>query len=239
MARRRHTRTTMELLGEGYGQAAEATRKKHQREDVLKRLSLSADLEMVAVFYDHGDDIEGTGPSESARTLTLEAILIDLQEDRWATDDQFDEVESIGDVSSMYRDMNDHDWGGCSFIGTVEDYEKRQQEERRAELETAAAVFAQSHNVRSGSMEFIAAVEAEIERVRDQQEEWNNPERRMEEWAACQHTGGGSEVYFDDLNFENGRYASRRESLFGIMEWLEQNCPLLMAKYRETKLAAG
>lgn len=204
--------------------------RRQERKETIKRLGVPADLELVAIFVDHGDE-DYPGSREYTRSYTVEQVLAELQEDYKHGD--LNDIESIEDLASQFRDMT---WGGCVSLATVEEHEKRAKEERRAELEAAAAQLAQKHNVRVDSFEFIRALEEEIEKVRHEREEWNNPERRMEEWAACQYTGVGSEVYFDDLNFENGRYGARSDHLFAIREWLESNCPLLMAAYREDQL---
>jgi len=210
-------------------------RRQQEREETINRLGVSADLELVAVFFDRGDPDEGNA-GEYTRRYTVEQVLTELQEDSYYKDGDLDGIESLDDLSSQFRDMTDSDWGGCVSLATSEEHEKRAQEERRAELESAAASLAQKHNVRVDSFEFIRALEEELEEVRGQREEWNNPERRMEEWAACRYAGVGTEVYFDDLNFENGRYSERSDHLIALQGWLESNCPLLMAAYREQKL---
>jgi hypothetical protein len=75
-----------------------------------------------------------------------------------------------------------------------------------------------------------------LDKIRGEQEHWNNPEVRAEQWAACMYSGAGRDVYFDDLNFENGRYEGRRDTIHDVMDWLGENCPLLMAQYRESQL---
>lgn len=123
------------------------------------------------------------------------------------------------------------------FLGTKEQYEKHQREQRREKLESAAKELAAKFQVKLSSMDFIEKLHDAINCVEYQHDEWNNPERRMEEWAACQYSGGGSEVYFDDLNFENSRFSSRMDEYYDILEWLEEECPLLMCKYQELKLS--
>lgn len=122
------------------------------------------------------------------------------------------------------------------YLGTKEQYEKHERERRREELESAAKELAAKFKVKLSSLDFIEKLHEAIRGVEYQQESWNNPERRAEEWAACMYSGGGSEVYYDDLNFENGRYHNRIESYYDILEWLEEECPLLMCKYEELKL---
>ena len=108
--------------------------------------------------------------------------------------------------------------------------ERQIAEEKRAKLESVAADFARQCGHKVGTREYVLAAREEIDRVQRQREWWNNPEMRMEHWGAC---GGRSEVYYDDLNFENGRYDSRLDNLATVLEWLEENCPLLMRQMEE------
>lgn len=122
------------------------------------------------------------------------------------------------------------------FLGTKETYEKRKREKRREELESTAKELAAQFKVKLSSLEFIEKLHEAIRGVEYGREEWNNPERRAEEWAACMYSGVGSDVYYDDLNFENGRFSERMDEYYDILEWLEEECPLLMCKYEEMKL---
>lgn len=122
------------------------------------------------------------------------------------------------------------------FFGTVKEYDEMKREERREELESTAKELAAKFKVKLSSLEFIEKLHEAIDGVRDDQEQWNNPERRAEEWAACMYSGGGSDVYYDDLNFENGRYNDRINDYYDILDWLREECPLLMCKYEEMKL---
>jgi hypothetical protein len=119
----------------------------------------------------------------------------------------------------------------------VDEQNKWESEEQRKKLEVSAKVFAHKHNCKLGTFEFIRAIEEELADNASRREQWNNPEVRMEEWAAHQYAGGGSESYFDDLNYENANFEGESDSLENILEWLRTECPLLMAKYEEKKLS--
>ena len=79
----------------------------------------------------------------------------------------------------------------------------------------------------------------ELQSLEFQQETWNHPERRMEEWGAHSLAGAGAESYFDDLNYVNGNISGRRGTLSDILTWLSENCPLLWAKWEENQLVAN
>ena len=149
------------------------------------------------------------------------------------------EIDAIVDnksVSSWIMEHGDSDYSRVLYVETPKQKRKREQEETRIKLEASAAMFASSHNVKPNSIAFIKAVKKEIKRLSRGRDHWNNPEVRMEEWAAHMYNGT-RECYFDDLNFENGRFDSDIRSLRAILEWLETACPLLMAKYKEARLA--
>lgn len=122
---------------------------------------------------------------------------------------------------------------------TRRDYEERKREEERKRLEHAASDIAARHRVQPGTMEFLAAVEAEIQAADDAHSAWNDPETRMEHWAACMYSGAGRDAYFDDLNFENGRMESRADLAASVLEWCRKATPLLYAQYCEQMARQG
>lgn len=136
------------------------------------------------------------------------------------------------DIISDYVEGN----GEGTFFGTIEQYEAGKHEQKRLELEQLAKEFAASKKIKLSSLEFIKAIKEEIEEVNDEKESWNNYEVRAEEWAACQYSGGGSDVYYDDLNYMNGKYSGQISDFYDILEWLREECPLLMCKYEESLL---
>lgn len=134
-------------------------------------------------------------------------------------------------LAREFAERNDGVYGG-----TIEEYKEHEREQKRLELESTAKELAAKFQVKLSSLEFIEKLNDAIRGVEYGREDWNNPERRAEEWAACQYSGGGSEVYFDDLNFENGRFSERMDEYLDILEWLQDECPLLMCKYEELKM---
>lgn len=126
------------------------------------------------------------------------------------------------------------DDGECPMrVMTRKAFEEWEAAKSRKQVEADAAVIAARHRVEPGTVDFFAAVHSEISSAERAREDWNDGERRMEEWAACRHAGVGSEVYFDDLNFENGRIDSRADAARRVLEWSRKNTPLLYASYRE------
>ena len=56
--------------------------------------------------------------------------------------------------------------------------------------------------------------------------------RSRQRAAACRFTGS-MDTYYDDLNYENARFDARLDNLVDVLEWLEENCPLLMRQMGE------
>lgn len=238
------------FMGQGYGEAVFEVRKSRAVEQVLERLG--GDRELVYESYWNGSDDRYDDHSYDAGSkwnrTTLRNVLIELAEydhsDCYSYVDSkgqkqiswrherrvydFKEVQNLHDVSSMFRDVNDHDDGGVGELMTVEEMNKESIDRRRKELEYTAASFANQCGYKVGTREYVLAARRAIEDVRYERDRWNDGETRMEEWAACRFAGVGSDVYFDDLNFENGRYDARLSKLQDVLDWLEEVCPLLM-----------
>lgn len=193
---------------------------------------LGGDKEFVYEYILFDDEGGWTSSRRSSSKVMLREMLETLRDSRWHKDEW--QSADLKRLTEMY--MNQYDESPCTFFGTPEEYNKKQQDERRRELEQSAKDIAYKHGVKVDSLEFLKAVQKELREVQYSQEEWNNPEVRMEEWAACRYAGVGADVYFDDLNFENGRYESRIDHLHGIMEWVSENCPLLWAKFENDRL---
>lgn len=198
-------------------------------------IEIDESVEYIMRMWQETNPDWGGGCEEYTKTMTIGEMIQDMR-----NEDCFDfQPQNNLDVIASYRDFYDdiaNGYSGIIGIYTEEQYKEEKQEERRKELEVLAGELARKNKVRLDSFEFIRLVEEKIEEVEYQQKSWNNPERRMEEWAACRYAGVGQDVYFDDLNFENSRYNERQGTYRDILAWLGENCPLLMAKYKEEKL---
>lgn len=239
-----------QFLGAGYGEAVFQIRKERAVEQTIGRLG--GDMELVYESYWNGsddryDDYPYDAGSQWNRT-TLRDVLTDMAEydhtDCYSYIDSkgqkkigcrrerrvnnFSEVTDLHDVSGMFRDVNDQDCGGVGELMTVEEMEKEKIDRRRKELEHTAAAFAAQCGHKVGTREYVLAAYEALEDVRYERERWNDGETRMEQWAACRFAGVGSDVYYDDLNFENGRYDNHMGKLRDVLDWLEEVCPLLM-----------
>jgi hypothetical protein len=194
-----------------------------------------SDRDLIATYWSINED---TGESRTHRHKTKLSEIA-----RSITESKYYELGGLADIDDMDKLQQKHAYfedfgeGGVVSLRTVWEQEKFEAEERRKELEIYARGFASQKGLRMDTFEFIHAVEEEVKEVRSQRDRWNNPEVQMEEYAAHCYSGSGSESYFDDLNYVNGGYGTQIDDLEGILEFLRLECPLLMAKYEEKKLA--
>ena len=252
-----------EFMGEGYGEAQLAIRAAREVEQTLERLG--GDQELHYMEYWHGSDDRYDDNSYDAGSRWCETTLREILEDmviyqkeilvktppteRYPNGNFYyqrrdavldmSEINWLGDVSSMFCDMREGDYGGVWCLCTAAEAKAKQLEDRRKELEHTAAAFAAQCGHKVGTREYVLAAYEALEDVRYERERWNDGETRMEQWAACRFAGVGSDVYFDDLNFENGRYANRMDKLRDVLDWLEEVCPLLMRQMEQEKVASA
>lgn len=191
----------------------------------------------VRTKYREYDDIEGTEYPERTdyRPLKKRELYngcIDALMDKDGRESPI--PSSLEEMINLYTKHHDTQWGTVRVISAKE-AKKEQDEIQYQKIEQSAQQFADSCGLKLGTKEFIKALAKAVKRVRSQREHWNNPERRMEEWAAHQFSGGGSETYFDDLNFENGRYEDILFSLEEVWQFLERKFPIMMLRYKESK----
>jgi len=194
--------------------------------EIADRIGMELETELIF----QGLDYDGIGePHPFTYTITLSKVLEYIsQESHFSS---WEHYRTFDHVSEAYCSVCEE-----GYLYTLEEYKKKESESQRERLERVASSFARKHKVGMGSLEFIRAIHEEIERVECQREQWNNPEVRMEEYAACRFSGAGTDTYFDDLNYVNGQHDSNISELYAILDWLGECCPLLMAQYHEMKL---
>lgn len=240
-----------DLIGEGYGEAVFEIRKARAVEETLARLGGDMDLMYESHWAGSDDryDDEYFGAGSEWKHTSLREVLEDMAEydhtdcykdsdgqTRWRRERRvfdFAGVESLSDVSEIFCDEFCGDDHGVGSLMTVAEMEKEEQDRRRKSLERTAAEFAAQCGHKVGTREYVLAARRAIEDVRYERDRWNDSETRMEQWAACRYAGVGSDVYYDDLNFENSRYAGRLDRLGEVLDWLEEVCPLLMREMEQ------
>jgi hypothetical protein len=137
-------------------------------------------------------------------------------------------LETIEQLTDTLREMaSEEDWTYNHKVETLEQFDKRQSEKRRRELESAASEIARRYGCEVSSEAFIEACHSELERFKDYRQ-------GMREDGLCIGWGATYEEWSDEYNYSRSDSAHVED----ILEWLATECPLLWAKYQESKLAA-
>lgn len=157
------------------------------------------------------------GARDCWRLLVRDASAYDQ-----ATVEDILSFQSLNDVCTALEDQLEY--GGNLEVES--DYTARKSDERRRNLEVEASRLAAGYNVAPGSLEFIAACELELARFR-------NYRYGMREDGPCIGYGVSYDQWSDEFNSSTGD----SEAVYEILDWLAAECPLLWAKYQESKLA--
>jgi preprotein translocase subunit SecE len=233
------------FMGFGLGQAIEDTEKNERRDEWTRHFYKSFRKEAKKIWViqtgEYGD--EPDQHSVSTTKLTFDELVSRLcglmEEDyRRAKRRGYDpaEVPTTWKEVGTYLSESTGEWSTLIFFDTLKKFNQYEADKRRQELEEAAKSLASKYKVKVGSFEFIKAVRKEMRELDRQRESWNNPEARAERYAECSLMGI-RDIFFEDNDFENGRFDTRGDTIDGIWEWLESSCPLLIAQYRERRLA--
>lgn len=220
----------IENIAEGFAAACVASRSSRFIDATIERIGGDREIYCQCYYVDEDDDGIPVSGGSSWTTIWASDFLGTIStfrnnKTRQYEADDFSYIKDWSEFCKLVRDV----WE-CGPIMTRKEMGQEIANQRRKKLESVAAGFASKCGFPVGTREYVLAARKEIDSVRSRQEWWNNPEMRMEHWGAC---GGRSEVYYDDLNFENSRYDSRLDGLGEVLEWLEQNCPLLMRQMEE------
>lgn len=133
------------------------------------------------------------------------------------------DVLSLKSASDVCNAMHDYlDYGG--LIETEAQFHARKADEQRQKLEGVAKQLAARFNVRVDSAEFIAACHSELERFSDYRQ-------GMREDGLCIGYGVNYEQWSDERNASYGD----TEQIHELLDWLASECPLLWAKYENSK----
>jgi hypothetical protein len=234
------------FMGYGLGTALEEIARKERRDEWTRLFYKHHGQKAKKVFVVHTGHYGDEPGDERTRTQRwsfddlISEIINHLEESvrygekhKWASPTEF--PDTWGKVTGILSDSFG-EWGCLLFFDTVKKWEKHQAEERRKQLEESARSLAAQYNVKVGTWEFIKALRKERRKLERAREDWHNPEAKMERWAAHMYQGT-RDAYFEDNDYVGGQHSSWRDTIDGIWEWLDANCPLLMAQYRERRLA--
>jgi hypothetical protein len=178
---------------------------------------------LVATFSFH-DPEEGWGePKRSSERVGRVQMFRELVDyaglEAVAACTKFEQV--VGLAYEMYEEGEAH----LIALETQKEADDRRADEERKRLEKAARELAERHNVAVGSMDFIRACEDELAR-------FSNYREGMREDGLCMGYGVTADQWYEEFNSSVGDSSA----VYDILDWLERECPLLMAKYREEQM---
>lgn len=191
----------------------------------------------------------------SVRERTLEELIAEYAMEiyempfPWTNADGLDDDEvdfelCLGEVHNLpffmddLRDyLSDSSDGWASIVPKAE-HDAAVAEQERKRLESTAAAFSRQCGYPVASREYIVALHREIDRLEDRCDVWNSGESRMERAMAARFSGQSMEGYYSDEDYAQGQFGEAFASLDRVAEWLNKNCPLLVASVTESELAA-
>ena len=206
----------------------------------FKKIIRESKLAHVVIKYYHpcDDPIDGyMEGSEKVEKLTKRTLYMTCK-DALANAKRYGETpkppQTIEDCIKLFEAEWESEWGFAKVIAR-KSHKKEQAERQFRRMQDAAASFASKYKVKPGTLEFLKALRKAVRQVKSRRDSWNDGETRAEQWAAHMY-GGSSEAYFDDLNYENGRFSEQLTGLRELWDYCEGAFPLLMVRYRERLL---
>lgn len=129
------------------------------------------------------------------------------------------------------------EWG-TAWVETPQIHKKNVKEELKKKYEGVAGMIAQKYNVKAGSLKFVVAAKRHYKRIVESERRFrDDPEIRMERWAAATMGGAGRDNYFKDNDYSSSLSAQARDELGGLMDFMSKYFPLTMLEYEERQRA--
>ena len=224
------------FIGQCFGEASKNFFDNEIFEEAIKDIAKVSpvDLDMNMVVESTSYDCEEHTHHKRVRTCCLRELAEELQDDiiEYYRSGSF---QKWNDFVNLVQDSYSNGDTFLNYFLTPEEYERKEQEARRKELEGIAAQFAQKCKFPVGSMEFLEALNEAIDYAQGNYEDYNNPERQMEEWM--DHRYAGSSSYFhENVNYTRSKLYDEVNTLQDVWDWLEENCPLLICQWKEKQL---
>jgi len=226
----------LEFIGEGYGQAALCAFRKQRMEKYVSTIIERVGIPTIVVTMIN-DDPDLYGDRRYYKTCDVAAMakefVFNLDEDclkYLLIDTRIPNENGL----ELFQTLFEYNCGVAIVqrVDTPETHEARQQAEKRQKLEGIAKEVAARHGVTVDSLEFIAAVESDIENIRQDAED---RQYGMREDGLCIGWGATPEQWQDEYNAVATHASSQTGTLSDVLEWLATECPLLWAKYQESK----
>jgi hypothetical protein len=184
-------------------------------------------------FESYGyEDLEYGGMRQGVSRHTSREMLADMiGNDDWDRKNGYESLltcKTLDQFKSHYRDVTESRDVWIGHIETETEYQDRKADEERKRLEGLASEIAQEEGCKVDSIEFIRACERRMERQRDYR-------YGLREDGLCATSNPFSSAGRDEWNDMYNSSVSREATVGEILEWLAENCPLLWAKYQETR----
>lgn len=216
-------------------------------------------LASVFVISDTGASYDHDGCEDGFVTMVRERTLEELVAEYameiyempfpWTDAEGFDDDEvdfelCVGAVhdlplflSDLREYLSDSSDGWASIVPKAE-HDAAVAEQERKRLESTAAAFSRQCGYPVASREYIIALHQEIDRLEHRADVWNSGESRMERAMAARFSGQSMEGYYSDEDYAQSEFGEAFASLDRVAEWLNKNCPLLVASVMESELAS-
>lgn len=204
-----------------------------------------AKIRRIAVVVTYGGrDEEGFDYSERVKIHKLDRdtiikLAVDAYEDAglnsYKPDYEYRNPRTLEEVLDFvrYHYEGDGEYCGCRIM-KPSDFRKEKEAKERTACEAIAAHICSVHKVAPGTVEFIRAARKHYKKTTDAERDYRtNPEIRMERYAAYDDKAN----FFNDNDYSSGIERSARAEYARLLRYLRKYTPLLMAQYKEWKLA--
>lgn len=212
--------------------AAEEAERKASVEHFVSMSGKPPGFTMVEFWHEYDED--GYGGRDGKREVTIGQMAESIANSRYRKM-YLGEIKDLDTFLSRYMESAEYDVGGVHQVLTRKEARKYELERWKAEISDEAAAVAAKYGVSTDSLDFIRAVRKEIRRCREERNEFNSHEYRMEMWADHMYAGA-RDAYWTDRDYVNGEIDNREEVLRDILRWVAQACPLVWMQYRQGRL---
>ena len=207
-----------------------------------KPLPLTLKSEIVLISHEGGWDDEPSTPSQSI--YTLEELVEIYKRD---LDLSTEEVERV--MAGNEQDLNWFLWdclrdseildsgNGWTNIIRKEEFDEQRKEAEYARAERAVQGFCARKGIAANTIQFVLALEAEQDSLNYRRDVEFGYERQAERWMDSRFSGQSQEGFWSDESFIGNGFSKEQDNIDLALAWLHRNCPLLMAKVEEYKLA--
>jgi hypothetical protein len=181
------------------------------------------------------DGCEDGGFITSRRERTLQELVSEYATELELCVGEVHDLPLFLDDLREYLSVSSDGWG--SIVSKAE-HDAIMAEEERKRLESTAAAFSRQCGYPVASREYIVSLHREIDRLEGRADIWNSGESRAERSMSARFSGQSQEGFWSDEDYAQGEFSQAFASLDRVSEWLNQNCPLLVASVRESELVS-